>query len=259
MKFGTNPEPSKSKTKCIIFLSKPKDHIGVANITLDGVPLPWVRSVSHLGCTLDSENTMKQDIALKHGRYVGKVNSLLQEIHFADKDIILKLLNTSTTSFYGSPLWDLYSASCDKLYKSWNVTMRNVLDVDRRTHRYFLHGLTEQVHPKVMLASQLVSFYKAQLSSPKFRMRFLVHLAVNDKRTVLGSNLERIAGECGCGIEQLTSKVVKSRLGYVNVPNDQEWRVHLASELYDIRNESRTIPGFSSDEIECMLQYVCIS
>ena len=137
--------------------------------------------------------------------------------------------------------------------------MRNVLDVDRRTHRYFLHGLTEQVHPKVMLTSQLVSFYKAQLSSPKFRMRFLEHLAVNDKRTVLGSNLERIAGECGCGIEQLTSKVVKSRLRYVNVPNDQEWRVHLASELYDIRNESRTIPGFSSDEIECMLQYVCIS
>ena len=57
LKFGTNPVPSKSKTKCIIFSRKAKDHDNVANITLDGVPLPWVKTVSLLGCTLDSENT----------------------------------------------------------------------------------------------------------------------------------------------------------------------------------------------------------
>ena len=156
MKFGTNPVPNKSKTKCIIFSSKPTDHVGVANINLDGVPLPWVRTVSHLGCTLDSENSMRQDVTLKRGKFIGKVNSLLQEFHFADSEVLLKLINTFTTSFYGSPLWDLYSTNCEKLYKSWNVTMRNVLDIDRRTHRYLLHGLTELLHPKVFLASRFL-------------------------------------------------------------------------------------------------------
>ena len=259
LKFGANPVPSKSKTKCIIFSSKPKDHIGVANITLDGVPLPWVRTVTHLGCTLDSENSMKQDMALKRGKFIGKVNSLLQEFHFASKEVMLKMINTYTTSFYGSQLWDIYSSGCEKLFKSWNVTMRNVLGIDRRSHRYLLDGLTEQVHPKVMLASRLVSFYKTQLRSPKFRLRFLIHLAENDKRTVLGSNLDRIANECECSIERLTSKIVKEKLKYVLVPEDQEWRVQLATELYAMRNDSSIIPGFSVNEIECMLEHVCIS
>ena len=259
LKFGTNPVPNKSKTKCIIFSSKQKDHVGVANINLDGVPLPWVRTVSHLGCTLDSENSMRQDVTLKRGKFIGKVNSLLQEFHFADSEVLLKLINTFTTSFYGSPLWDLYSTNCEKLYKSWNVTMRNVLDIDRRTHRYLLHGLTELLHPKVFLASRLVGFYKAQLASPKFRVRFLLNLAVTDKRSVIGSNLDRIANECGCEIDQLTPKIVKAKLRYATVPNDQEWRVQVANDLYAMRKDSGIIPGFSSDEIECMLQFVCIS
>ena len=45
--FGTNTIPSKSKTKCIIFSRKAKDHIGVVNITLNGAILPWVKTVLH--------------------------------------------------------------------------------------------------------------------------------------------------------------------------------------------------------------------
>ena len=33
-------------------------------MTLDGVPLPWVKKVLHFGCTLDSDNSMQTDIAL---------------------------------------------------------------------------------------------------------------------------------------------------------------------------------------------------
>ena len=112
--FGTNPIASKSKTKCIIFSKKAKDHIGVKNITLDGSMLPWVKTVLHLGCTLDSSNSMKNDILIKRGRFIGKFNSLLQELHFASEEVLLTLINTHATSFYGSPLWDLYSADCKK-------------------------------------------------------------------------------------------------------------------------------------------------
>ena len=76
------------------------------------------------------------------------------------------------------------------------MTLRNVLKLDRRTHRYSLEPLSGHVHPKVMLASRLVGFYQAQLKSAKFRMRFLMRMAVNDKQTVLGRNLHMIAEEC---------------------------------------------------------------
>ena len=259
LKFGTNLVPSKSKTKCIIFSRKARDQNDVANIMLNGVPLPWVKTVSHLGCTLDSENTMKHDLALKRGKFIGKVNSLLQEFHFATNEVLLKLINTYTTSFYGSPLWDLYSPSCEKLFKSWNVTMRSILKLDRKTHRYLLEPLSGQVHPKVMLASRLVGFYRAQLNSPKFRMRFLMRMAVNDKRTVLGRNLDTIAEECHCDLMQLTPSVVKQNLRYAIAPDDLGWRIPLASELYSFRSDSNSLPGFSRDEIDLMLQFVCIS
>ena len=90
-------------------------------MTLNGVPLPWVTELAHLGNILQSDNTMKSDCAMKRCKFVGKVNSLLQELHFATPDVLIKLLNSYTTSFYGSSLWNLYSLECERLYKAWNV------------------------------------------------------------------------------------------------------------------------------------------
>ena len=55
-------------------------------------------------------------------------------------------------------------------------------------------------------------------------MRFLLNLAVTDKRSVIGSNLDRIANECGCEIDQLTPKIVKEKLWYATVPYDHRRR-----------------------------------
>ena len=126
LKFGTNQNPQKSKTKCIAFSNRLRDCQNLVPIRLNGLPLPWVNKVSHLGCTLESNNSMKADLALKRGKFVGKVHSLMQEFHFARKDVLMKLINTYTTSFYGSPLWDPLSTDCDRLYRCWNVTIRNL-------------------------------------------------------------------------------------------------------------------------------------
>ena len=99
---------------------------------------------------------------------------------------------TYTTSFYGSPLWDLMSADCDRIFRSWNVAIRNLLGVDRRTHRYMIEPLSQSLHPKVMLLSRLVGFYKAQSKSPKMSIRFLIGISENDQRTNLGKTLEYI-------------------------------------------------------------------
>ena len=60
--------------------------------------------VSHLGHILESNNSMKADISLKKGKFVGKIHSMMQEFHYANKAVLMKLVNMNTTSFYGSPL-----------------------------------------------------------------------------------------------------------------------------------------------------------
>ena len=260
LRFGTNPDPVKSKTKCIVFTKKAKDHMNLAPVTLNGVPLPWVKKVSHLGCTLESDNSMKADIAQKRGKFIGKVNSLMQEFHFASSSVMVKLINVYTTSFYGSPLWDLLSADCQRLYSSWNVTVRNVLNLERTTHRYMVEPLSGCLHPQVMLASRYVSFYRGLLNSTKFCVRYLARLAERDMRTVMGKTLHYILEQCNLDsnqLSELSSSLVKKNMKYREASEANEWRVKLAMELVDARDGKAQVEGFTRAEIEEMLAHVC--
>ena len=106
LKFGTNPDPKKAKTKCIVFAKKMKAGQNLANIKLNGVDLPWVTQVKHLGHTLQSDNTMKVDMAIKRGAFIGKANCLLQEFHTVPYEFFL---NT----------WNILSTDCERLYSSF--------------------------------------------------------------------------------------------------------------------------------------------
>ena len=49
LKFSTNLNPAKSKTKCVVFTKVKSLKDMLAPIILTGNPLPWVNSVNHLG------------------------------------------------------------------------------------------------------------------------------------------------------------------------------------------------------------------
>ena len=130
-----------------MFTRKANDRNAVSPIHLGGVPLPWVGQVKHLGNTLQSDNSMRVDMSIKRGRFIGKVNSLLQEFHFVDPSVLVRILNIFTTSFYGSGLWDLQSSECDRLYKAWNVAIRHALGLPVRAHRYLVGVLVKVLSP----------------------------------------------------------------------------------------------------------------
>ena len=101
---------------------------------------------------------MSIDCTLKRGKFIGKVNSLVQEFHFADSKVKMKLIDIYASSFYGSSLWDLFSSTCDKLYRSWNVAVRVCFGVPATTHMYLVEPLSGVQHVKNMLCSRLVKF-----------------------------------------------------------------------------------------------------
>ena len=93
LKFSTNENPVKSKTKCIIFSKKAKDRQGVVPVKLNGDDLPWVPELKHLGNILECNNTMNRDITVKRGRFIGKLNSLSQEFFYTSPDVYWRILN----------------------------------------------------------------------------------------------------------------------------------------------------------------------
>ena len=197
---------------------------------------------------------MRTDIAKKRGKFIGKVNSLMQELHFADSETMTKLINVYTTSFYGSSLWDLQSADCERIYKSWNVKMRNILNLDR----YVIEPMSGCLNPKVMLMSRLTSFHKSLVKSPKFSLRFLARLVERDMRTGMGRTLEYLLQQRNLtSLDDLCALVVKKHLEYAVVPEAEAWRVPLALELKDVKDGKSNLGEFSHKEIEEMLVFAC--
>ena len=229
----------------------------MAPIILNGDPLPWVREVKHLGCVLQSDNSMKIDCTQKRGKFIGKVNSLLKEFHFVDHAIFVKLLNLYCTSFYGSNLWNLYSAEVDRIFKSWNVTIRNVFDLPWQTHRYWIETVSSCHHPKTLLLARFVKFAGTLTASKKSSVRYLSSLCHGDRRTLLGRTLEKISSECHTELVSLTPNTVKNTLKYFPIPDDQKWRAPLLLELLDAREQNLTIENLTSNDIKYLIDNIC--
>ena len=254
LKFSTNLDPIKSKTKGIIFSLKPKMRLNVLKLKLNGDELPWVTEVKHLGNTLESSNTMKRDISIKKGQFIGKMNSLLQEFHYVSPAVLLKIVNIYAVSFHGSGLWDLFSDDCDRLYKAWNVAVRLACNVPFTTHRYLIEPISQSMHLKVMLASRYVNFVRSLTSSPKYAVRVLASVCIPDLRTTMGRTLQNLANECNCMVAALSSVGVKKSLKYFPVPNEERWRIPMLKELLDLDVE---VPGFLPAELQDIKEHLC--
>ena len=104
-----------------------------------------------------------------------------------------------------------------------------------------IEPLSNCLHPKVMLISRLVGFYRAQLESPKFSIRYLMKLAETDLRTSIGRTLNYVAVHSGISYdeyEKLTPALVKRKITYEEQPADQVWRNSFAHEIKMIKNDT---------------------
>ena len=63
--FSTDPNPAKSKSKCIFMVGKSKNVTKPAALLLEGRELPWVESATHLGHELHQSGTMEHDAKIK--------------------------------------------------------------------------------------------------------------------------------------------------------------------------------------------------
>ena len=190
LRFSTDPNPNKCKTKCLAFLKKERN---LSCLTLCGNPLPWVKSGKHLGNTLENAvNGMKLDINTKRASYIAKNNELIQEFHFAHPKTKCKINNIYNSHFTGSPLWNLFSKESEMFYNTWNKSIRLMFDVPLKTHRYFLEHLSETKHLKTILVKRFLGFIQQIEQSQKVLPKLLLQTIKSDCRSTTGSNLRNI-------------------------------------------------------------------
>ena len=150
LEFSTDPDPGKSKSKCIHMQGNLR-HPKPLNLQLYGVDLPWVRSASHLHHELSESCTMDLDIMQRRAEFISKSTEVRECFNFAQPNQVLQAVKTYCCTMYGAMTWSLFSPKARKVFNSWNTCVK------LPTHRYFVDNLLSSGIPS--LKSSLLSCY----------------------------------------------------------------------------------------------------
>ena len=177
--FSTDPNPAKSKTKCVYFCGRVKDVVYPPPVKLDGKYLPWVVTAEHLGHTLHQLVSMDQDCRIKRTKFIDRTNELRDQLHFAHPDQVMKAIQIYCCDGYGSMLCFFGSDAAEYFVKSWNTCVKLVFDVPTiSTLIYLVEGHLAKDHTSLrnQVLSRYPSFVQNLLNSPSKEVRLLANI-----------------------------------------------------------------------------------
>ena len=262
MKYSTDPDPKKSKTKCLHFTKKKKD---IPKVILNNDPLPWVPKADHLGNTLSVNlNTSPVsvdascDLLQKRAIFFDRVHQHIQRYGYCDPRLVCELIKIFGTSFYGSVLWQLDCKEHEQLNRSWNTTIKMVFKLPYSCHTRFLESLTEIPHLQSVVHSRYVGFLKKVGDSKEPILKFLFALLKDDKTSNTGRNVDFLKKKYDfCDIQELFQKKhdIKHTRVY-ELTEEEFWKPKIIEEL-SLMKLGLLESHLNEDEIEVLLEDIC--
>ena len=257
--FSTDPVPAKSKTKCVLFCGKAGRVRYPDQLHLDGKDLPWVETADHLGHTLHQDTSMERDCHRARARYIAKSLEVRNQLSFADPEIILKALQIFCTDAYGSMLWNLGSDAAESFFKCWNTNVKLVLGLPRNTFTYLVEGFFAETSTSLrnQVFSRYAGFYRKLLSSPSREVQFLAKVVASDPRSTTCSNLKLLSEKTAMAQPHFySSERIKADLPVQKVPERENWRLGLLTNLLMVKNEMMN-RGENTRQICAMFESLC--
>ena len=136
--------------------------------------------------------------------------------------------------------------------------MRRMFDLPRETHCYLIEGVSEQDHVRTLLAKRFLNFIQAVRNSKKQVLRSLLRVVEYDTLSVTGRNLSSILLKTEVhDVRKLKPSDIKEK--YRKLPSSEEYRLGFIKELVDVKNNKLEVNGFNDDELEEILQHLCVS
>ena len=263
--FSTDPNPEKSKTKCIFMIGNTRNLTRPAPLQLCGRDLPWVESATHLGHELNQSGTMEHDAKVARARFIDRSVEVRQAFSFASPVEIIRALQVYCTSHYGSMLWDLQGEGAVQYCNSWSTAIKLAWDCPRATRSYLLQEVlacgTTSARSEIM--ARYGKFFRGLRSSPCREVAILANLVARDIRSTTGSNIRLVWDSSGknpwcSGPTALRSGLAKAER--VEVPEADRWRVKYLGTLLTQRQEWHYM-GHEEQEllVQKLIDSLCIN
>ena len=139
IKYSTDEDPSKSKSKAMYVVGEKKTHLPKPEpLILCGKPLPWVETAEHLGHILSSDGTMKQDIREKRAQFIDEAVKVRETFSYSHPKQIVDAVDKYCTTFYSSNLPDLHSKEVETVYSNWRTNLKLIWECPRATRGYLV-------------------------------------------------------------------------------------------------------------------------
>ena len=256
LKFSTDPDPVKCKTKCIAFVKKPKQ---LPEMRLCGNNLPWVNAFKHLGNNISNQHCFTdQDISVKRAIFVNNCIELNQQFSFADPDTKWKIGQIYNSHYTGSPIWDLFGPEAHHLESSYNRNVKIVYDLPLATHRHLIETVSRTTHLRKTLVSRFLGFIDQIKMSNKQIPKMLLKTIQRDVRSTKGRNLRLIMIQCGkANVDQLR-KADSLTIPYHPTSEADMWKENMLREIVDVRSKQLVVDGFDMEELDEMLEFICV-
>ena len=145
------------------------------------------------------------------------------------------------------------------LCNTWNTSVRIIFNLNYATHRYFIQPVSNKIHLKNILMKRFLGFLtQIEKSAKKLPLR-LLQLVRADARSTTGSNLRKIMVLLGKhSIDEVKSDDIDT-FEYAPVKPEDAWKIDMVKELIEVRENQASIENFTRDELEEILEHVCIS
>ena len=195
----------------------------------------------------------------KRARYIQCNNELMQEFSFAHSCTKAFVNRVFNSHFYGSVLWNLYEKESNMLFNSWSTSVRKMFRVDRKTHRYLIEPISKMPHIRSGLIQRSIGFMKRFVTSRKSVLGYAFEIFSKDCRSTTGSNLRNILLETEAyRFEDLVLKDLR-KIKFMPVPDEERWRIPIIQDLLDVRDGTNGDIGWSKEEIDATLDYLCVT
>ena len=242
LKFSTDPNPVKSKTKCIFVVGRSRNALKPAPLFLDGKELPWVESALHLGNTIHESGSMDKDAKVKRAAFIRESTDLRETFGFASPTEVLRAVKLYAGSHYGSSLWKLGGESAGQYYTAWQTCVKLAWHVPRQTHTYlvdnFLCSGLSSVRADIL--SRYLKFVQGLKMSPSREVTVMCGVVEGDVTTTTGQNLDLIRRETGLDPPASSATRVKAAIlsRVQEVPALDTWRLEYLGKLLEARGEA---------------------
>ena len=262
IKYSTDEDPSKSKSKAMYVVGEKKTHLPKPEpLILCGKPLPWVETAEHLGHTLSSDGTMKQDIREKRAQFIDEAVKVRETFSYSHPEQIVDAVDKYCTTFYSSNLWDLHSKEVETVYSTWRTNLKLIWECPRATRGYLVQEVLSCGQDKIStrLLMKFKKFHASLLTSPSKEARMMVRIAQGDIRTNTGSNIRLIQEKTGN--RDMSSKELRDLLrkkDTIEVPKQDFWRPRYLKKLL-VERRDKYLRANSQEELQSLIDSLCIN